>query len=102
MYHYQRMTQAFTQIYAREGARGLCCGLAPTLLRDAPFSGLYLMFYTQLKGRAGSLVGSDANAAYGGAANFACGVGAGFLASLVTHPADVIKTRMQLRPEEFR
>jgi len=48
-YNYARMTHAFSAIYAREGFRGLCCGLAPTLMRDAPFSGIYLMFYTQLK-----------------------------------------------------
>ncbi len=98
-YHYQRMTQAFSQIYAREGVRGLCCGLAPTLMRDAPFSGLYLMFYTQLKSRVIPAV-SNREAATS-AANFSCGVAAGFMASLVTHPADVVKTRMQLNPHEF-
>lgn len=30
--------------------------------------------------------------------NFSCGIFAGILASLVTQPADVIKTHMQLSP----
>ena len=107
-YHYQRMTQAFAQIYSREGIRGLCCGLAPTLMRDAPFSGLYLMFYTQLKRRSAravedvSAVEPFPAASVAAAANFSCGLSAGVLASLVTHPADVVKTRMQLCPGEFR
>lgn len=35
------------------------------------------------------------------AVHFSCGVMAGVLASVVTNPADVIKTRMQLYPERF-
>lgn len=34
--------------------------------------------------------------------NFSCGIFAGILASLVTQPADVIKTHMQLSPMKFR
>ena len=33
-------------------------------------------------------------------AHFACGIIAGFAASAVTHPADVIKTKMQLYPKD--
>lgn len=32
---------------------------------------------------------------------FSCGVSAGILASLVTQPADVLKTKMQLYPNKF-
>ena len=49
VYQYGGMTQALRVIYQTEGVRGLCCGLIPTLFRDAPFSGLYFMFYTQTK-----------------------------------------------------
>merc|ERR1712088_1123205 len=48
-FNYTRMSTALIQIYKYEGIRGLTCGLLPTVVRDAPYSGLYLMFYTQLK-----------------------------------------------------
>jgi solute carrier family 25 protein 38 len=48
-YNYKKISSALKEIYLTEGFRGLSCGLVPTLVRDAPFSGIYLMFYTQLK-----------------------------------------------------
>ncbi|XP_035886384.1 mitochondrial glycine transporter isoform X2 [Phyllostomus discolor] len=98
-YGYESVYAALRSIYRSEGPRGLFSGLTATLLRDAPFSGIYLMFYTQTK----NLVSHDQlDAALVPAANFGCGVFAGVLASLVTQPADVIKTHMQLSPVKFR
>lgn len=48
-YGYGSVYGALRNIYRTEGARGLYSGLTATLLRDAPFSGIYLMFYTQTK-----------------------------------------------------
>jgi len=104
-FNYTRMTTALLTIYRTEGLGGLTCGLMATLARDAPYSGLYLMFYTQLKhnviprcrrGREDPVSGS-VNAL----THFACGITAGFLASLVTHPADVVKTKMQVQPQTY-
>lgn len=49
VYGYNSITSALKEIYRTEGIRGMTCGLVPTLFRDAPFSGLYFMFYTQAK-----------------------------------------------------
>ncbi|XP_026480869.1 mitochondrial glycine transporter B-like isoform X2 [Ctenocephalides felis] len=98
VYNYASMTQALTIIWRTEGLRGLCCGLTATLVRDAPFSGLYLMFYTQSK----QAIPQDIlKSPYASCVHFTCGVTAGILASAVTHPADVIKTQMQLYPDKF-
>nr|XP_044992579.1 mitochondrial glycine transporter isoform X2 [Jaculus jaculus] len=100
-YGYESICTALRSIYHNEGHRGLFSGLTATLLRDAPFSGIYLMFYSQTKGIV--LHGTDQlDAAFVPAVNFSCGIFAGILASLVTQPADVIKTHMQLSPGRFQ
>jgi len=91
-YNYKNTYQAFKNILKIEGLRGLTSGLGPTLFRDVPFSGLYLMFYEHLK----SLVPKDNKYYHPSTAHFLCGFASGILASLVTQPADVIKTNMQL------
>ena len=48
-YGYESIYAALRNIYHSEGCRGLFSGLTATLLRDAPFSGIYLMFYSQTK-----------------------------------------------------
>ncbi|KAK3583630.1 hypothetical protein CHS0354_039456 [Potamilus streckersoni] len=98
-FKYKNMGRGFITIFKSEGIRGLYSGLSPTLLRDVPFSGLYYMFYSQLKEitRKGSAVESH----YPRSLHFTCGVAAGIIASLITQPADVIKTHMQLYPKRF-
>ena len=92
-FNYTKMSSALVDIYSREGYRGLCCGLVPTLVRDAPYSGLYLMFYTQLKQNfvphlTGIVFpGVDVRSINGYCASlthFSCGITAGLLASLVS------------------
>lgn len=100
VYHYRSMSEATRDIYRTHGMRGLYSGLIPTLIRDAPYSGIYLVFYVQAKRFVPERM-KEGNSQLV-AANFTCGVVAGLLASVVTQPADVIKTHMQLAPEKFR
>ncbi|XP_014228273.1 solute carrier family 25 member 38 isoform X1 [Trichogramma pretiosum] len=99
VYKYNSISEALRLIHKHEGIRGLSSGLIPTLLRDAPYSGLYLMFYTQLKNLTSREFPRYSELP---ATHFSCGIMAGIFASIVTHPADVIKTKMQLYPEEFK
>jgi len=102
-FNYTRMTTALVTIYTTEGLKGLTCGLLATLARDAPYSGLYLMFYTQLKNNLIPRIDTTTGTSLSGSpvSHFACGITAGFLASLVTHPADVVKTKMQIQPQVY-
>lgn len=92
VYEYKSVSGALRSILRVEGVRGLMSGLLPTLLRDAPFSGIYLMCYEKLKVVvAGRTRRADLEKVW-------CGLGAGVLASLITQPADVVKTQLQLKP----
>lgn len=48
-YNYVSVAGALRSVYETEGIRALFSGLTATLLRDAPFSGIYVMFYSQSK-----------------------------------------------------
>lgn len=48
-YNYVSVPGALRSVYETEGIRALFSGLTATLLRDAPFSGIYVMFYSQAK-----------------------------------------------------
>lgn len=98
-FQYRGVGQALVTIYRLEGVKGLFSGLSATLLRDAPFSGLYLMFYTQTKTAFKQAeIFEDPNTPL---LHFSSGLLAGCLASVVTQPADVVKTHMQLYPEKY-
>ncbi|RKP01647.1 hypothetical protein CXG81DRAFT_29705 [Caulochytrium protostelioides] len=48
-YRYPSMAHAASDIMATNGVRGFFAGAGATVLRDAPYSGLYLMLYEQLR-----------------------------------------------------
>ncbi|XP_033630119.1 mitochondrial glycine transporter A-like [Asterias rubens] len=98
-YQYKTVRGALKSIYNTEGTKGLFSGMAATLLRDAPFSGIYLLFYTQTK----KAIPPDMITPHMmPTINFSSGLLAGVLASAVTQPADVIKTHMQLYPQKHK
>ncbi|XP_031150979.1 mitochondrial glycine transporter A-like [Sander lucioperca] len=95
-YSYGSVTGALRSVCRTEGPAALFSGLMATLLRDVPFSGIYVMLYSQAKASLPKEVRSSASAPL---ANFSCGVVAGVLASLITQPADVVKTHVQVNPQ---
>jgi len=94
---YMGLGSGLGQILRTEGLTGLYRGLGPTLVRDVPFSALYLASYELLKQEIPSKIDASPNTCH-----ILAGLGAGIMASLVTHPADVVKTRMQVADSKTR
>ena len=107
---YRGVLRALVTIQQGEGVRGLASGLLPTLLRDVPYSALYLGAYSQVRLSAwedGTLIQTffpqlkELLAPRSSALQWdyvLAAVTAGVLATAAVNPADVIKTRMQLPP----
>lgn len=108
---YTGMVHALGNIGKNEGFRGLFSGLVPAIVRDAPYSALYMLIYLRSKAYVGNAFGIESRSNIAGASkierkesdksklmavNFTCGAIGGALATLLTQPQDVIKTRMQL------
>ncbi|CAG9321791.1 unnamed protein product [Blepharisma stoltei] len=89
---YKGIWHAAKRIYSEEGVRGFYQGLTPALIRDVPYSfvgyefyELYIKYFSQL---------TELDRTYK-AITLAAGVAAGLSATILTHPFDVIKTRIQ-------
>lgn len=107
LYAYRSLLGAGSAILKHEGPRGFFSGFGATAIRDAPYAGLYVVFYEQSKRRLSQL--KDATAPVGGEMkrsssvpiNFASGVLAAGLATALTNPFDAVKTRLQLMPGRY-
>lgn len=82
-------------IYEHNSVKGLYRGVLPTVLRDAPASGVYLLLYSKFLDAALAVPGIDQ--APRAVVNFVSGIAAGAVATVVTNPPDVVRTRMQLQ-----
>ncbi|KAK0656172.1 mitochondrial carrier domain-containing protein [Cercophora newfieldiana] len=115
-YKYSSLVGAARDIAGREGLRGFFAGFGATAIRDAPYAGLYVLFYEQSKRRLSSLYGastspdatpqsrSDKKMGVSRAAsiNFASAMVSGVVCSIISNPFDAAKTRIQLYPDTYR
>ncbi|KAK0754269.1 solute carrier family 25 member 38 [Schizothecium vesticola] len=110
LYRYTSLASAARDIAAREGARGFFAGFGATTIRDAPYAGLYVLFYEQSKRRLSALSHGDGDegartrmgVSRAAGINFASGVVSGVVCSVISNPFDAVKTRIQLQPEGYR
>ena len=112
-FSYKSIWGAATSILKTEGFRGFFSGFGATAIRDAPYAGLYVLFYEQSKRRLSSLqevAPLPQSLAFGhngmknstsASINFASGVLAAGLATAITNPFDAVKTRLQLMPGKY-
>ncbi|KAJ3275711.1 hypothetical protein HDV01_007177 [Terramyces sp. JEL0728] len=96
LFHYKSIYEAFKSIIRTEGAKGLFAGFGATAMRDAPFAGIYVYFYEHFK-----IIGNQRQV-NPTIVNMTSGLFGGFMATLVTQPFDMIKTRIQLKPQEYK
>lgn len=112
LYSYNSMWGAGTAILKGEGIKGFFSGFGVTAVRDAPYAGLYVLFYEQSKRRLSQLrevtslatplespKGMQSSASV--SVNFLSGVLAAGFATAFTNPFDAVKTRLQLMPGEY-
>lgn len=90
------MIQGFSHLLRHEPPLNWFRGTLATICRDVPFSGLFFVVYVHLKGQLGVEANSRERVNFYALQNFACGAIAAATASAITHPFDVLRTRLQL------
>jgi solute carrier family 25 protein 38 len=110
LYAYKSILGAGKDIIRTEGFRGFFSGFGATAIRDAPYAGLYVLFYEQLKKRLSLLsqkvplpdkLPVSMKGSTSASINFGSGILAAGLATAITNPFDAIKTRIQLQPKKY-
>lgn len=101
LYSYKSIYAASVDIIRKEGFKGFFAGFGATAVRDAPYAGLYVLFYEESKRRLGALSEVAATPGMSAGINFTSGVLAAGLATAVTNPFDAIKTRIQVMPQKY-
>lgn len=92
---YPTLWTSFRTLYKDGGLKGLFRGFSATALRDAPYAGLYLALYEQHKTWLGRLSRTGTGSWWVVSTSGLC---AGTLATILTHPFDILKTRLQTTP----
>jgi solute carrier family 25 protein 39/40 len=85
----QGVVPTLQAIFRGGGVKSLWAGLAPTIWRDAPFSAVYWTTFEALRRM-------DSGISNQFVIDFVAGATGGMLAAIITHPFDVVKTRIQM------
>ena len=114
LYAYRSLYSASRDIYARNGIRGFFSGFGATAVRDAPYAGLYVVFYENSKSKLSQMFSSKPDSSRlredgtkamtsqsAASINFASAAFAAGLATTITNPFDAVKTRLQLLPAKY-
>lgn len=112
LYAYTSLTGATRDIFHTTGLKGFFAGFGATAVRDAPYAGLYVLFYEQSKRRLSALATrleesssptttQKLSTSTSAGINFLSGVAAAGLGTTITNPFDAIKTRIQLMPDRY-
>ncbi|EIN10161.1 mitochondrial carrier [Punctularia strigosozonata HHB-11173 SS5] len=98
MYAYTSLSGALVSI-VRGGPRELFRGFLASALRDAPYAGLFVVFYEGIK-RETSYLLPPTSSVLSTSVHSISAASAGAIATILTHPFDVIKTKIQVRQED--
>ena len=94
-FEYKSLNKAIQSAYANPSG---WVGIVPTILRDSLFSGTYYMCYIRLKDETNNRYQSTKERGKQAMhlRNFFCGLASGLVASVITNPIDVVKTKVQV------
>lgn len=105
IYSYSSLIEATRHIAKTEGVRGFFSGFGATTLRDAPYAGLYVLFYEKMKYGLSNAFSQGDKGLYSfkksTMINLTSAVVSSSISTALTAPFDTVKTRMQLEPKKF-